>query len=133
MSQADRDKWNTRYREGTSYARKEPSPYLVSLEDLLPRRGRALDMAGGAGRNALWLARRGLDVSLADISGAAREIARGGADREGLPLRTLAIALEAGRLPPGPWDLILCVDFLWRPLFEALPVELAPCGMLVVS
>ena len=27
-----------------------------------------VDIAGGAGANALWLARRGLDVTLADIS-----------------------------------------------------------------
>ena len=89
-------------------------------------------MAGGTGRHALWLARRGLDVTMADLSGVALELGWREAARAGLPLRTRAIDLEAEPLPPGPWSLILCVDFLWRPLFEAIPAALAPGGLLVV-
>lgn len=50
----DREKWNARYREEGPPS--PPSPFLVGLDDLLPRRGRALDVAGGTGRHALWLA-----------------------------------------------------------------------------
>jgi SAM-dependent methyltransferase len=132
MAEADRLKWDARYREQEPGPR-QPSGSLVALDDLLPRRGRALDVAGGAGRNALWLARRGLDVTLADISGVALDLAGREATRAGLPLRTRALDLEAESLPPGPWDLILCVDFLWRPLFEAIPAALASGGLLVVA
>ena len=131
MAEADRRRWDVRYREHEPGLR-QPSGSLVALTDLLPQGGRALEVAGGTGRHALWLARRGLDVTLADISGVAPELARREAARAGLPLRTLAIDLEAEPLPPGPWDLVLCVDFLWRPLFEAIPAALAPGGLLVV-
>jgi SAM-dependent methyltransferase len=77
-------------------------------------------------------ARRGLEVTLADLSGVALELARREAARAGLTLRTLAIDLESEPLPPSPWSLILCVDFLWRPLFESISAALAPGGLLVV-
>ena len=55
----------------------------------------------GTGRHALWLARRGLDVTLADISGVALEVARAEACREGLVLHTVMRDLEAEPLPTG--------------------------------
>jgi SAM-dependent methyltransferase len=131
MAEADRSRWDTRYR-GHDAREREPSPFLESLEDLLPCRGRALDVAGGTGRNALWLARRGLDVTLADISEVALKIAREQAAAARLPLRTLAVDLEARPLPAGPWDLIVCAYFLWRPLLKSIPEALAPDGCVVV-
>ncbi|WP_145275790.1 class I SAM-dependent methyltransferase [Tautonia plasticadhaerens] len=132
MAEADRIRWDARHREQAG-REHGPSPFAVSLDGLLPHRGRALDVAGGTGRHALWLARRGLDVTLADLSGVALEIAAGRADREGLPLRTVTIDLEAGPAPEGPWDLIVCVDFLWRPLLAGLPTALHPGGLLLVA
>jgi tellurite methyltransferase len=131
MAESDRERWDARYREAGARSR-EPSRSLLAFDDLLPREGRALDLAGGTGRHALWLARRGLDVTLADVSGVALEIAAAEAARAGLMLRTLQVDLEAEPLPSGPWDLIVCVDFLWRPLFATIPVALGPGGQLVV-
>ena len=131
MAEGDRDRWNARYAE-----KAEPgsaSPFLEALDDLLPRRGRALDVAGGAGRNALWLARRGLETTLADVSDVALGQAAAAARAAGLPLSTLQIDLEASPLPAGPWDLVLCTYFLHRPLFDAVPAVLAPGGLLVVA
>jgi SAM-dependent methyltransferase len=125
MAEADRRRWDARYVAHEPGLR-QPSGSLVALADLLPQGGRALEVAGGTGRHALWLARRGLDVTLADISGVALELVRREAARAGLPLRTLAIDLEAEPLLPSRWDLILCVDFLWRSLLEAIPAAPAP-------
>ncbi|MGA9523661.1 MAG: class I SAM-dependent methyltransferase [Myxococcaceae bacterium] len=127
----DREKWNARYRESPGTG--APSTFLTSLDELLPRRGRVLDVAGGTGRHALWLARRGLDVTLADLSDAGLAIAAGEAEREGLPLTTVQVDLERSPLPRGPWDVILCFNFLHRPLFEAFARELAHGGYLVVE
>jgi tellurite methyltransferase len=131
MAGTDRERWDARHRERGG-RESPPSPVLVGLDTVLPRHGAAFDVAGGTGRHSLWLARRGLDVTLADISGVALDIARGRADAAGLRLRTVAVDLEAEPLPAGPWDLVVCVDFLWRPLFDAVPVVLAPGGWLVV-
>ncbi|HUL58201.1 MAG TPA: class I SAM-dependent methyltransferase [Anaeromyxobacteraceae bacterium] len=128
----DRERWNARYRAGDAPS-AEPSTFLLGLDDLLPRRGRALDVAGGAGRHALWLARRGLDVTLADVSDVALERAAAAARREGLALRIVRVDLTASPLPAGPWDAILCAYFLHRPLLSALPAALAPGGVLAVA
>jgi 2-polyprenyl-3-methyl-5-hydroxy-6-metoxy-1,4-benzoquinol methylase len=62
--------WNKKYSEG-SHASLEPDPFLVSAcQEFLSgqRAGSALDVAGGVGRHAIWLARRGWRVRLLDIS-----------------------------------------------------------------
>jgi tellurite methyltransferase len=131
MSHADREKWNARFREGSAYAREQPSDFLIGLGDRLPPAGRALDVAGGAGRNSVWLARRGLSVTLADISDEALARARAQADRAGVALDLRQTDLEVDPLPPGPFDLILSFNFLRRELFAAFPHHLAPGGLLV--
>jgi len=131
MPLGDREKWNTRYRAEEAVA--PPSPFLAALDDVLPRRGRALDVGGGSGRNALWLARRGLEVTLADVSDVALERAAAAARAEALTLETVRVDLEAEPLPPGPWDLILCAYFLHRPLFAAFTAALSAGGWLVVA
>ena len=131
MPAGDREKWNERYHDEEAVA--DPSPFLTTLDALLPRRGRALDVAGGSGRNALWLAARGLDVTLADVSDVALERAAREAHDRGIALATLRIDLESSPLPRGPWDLVLCTYFLHRPLFAAFATELAPGGWLVVA
>jgi SAM-dependent methyltransferase len=130
MSRDDRIRWDAKYREASARPRR-PSPFLVSVADILPPGGRALDVAGGAGANAVWLAGRGWDVTLADISPVGLSAAREHAQRAGVVLRTLEIDLEQDAFPSGPWDLIVCVHFLWRPLFATIPGELAPGGVLV--
>ncbi len=130
MSLAERTKWDARYR--ASPPSFTPSPVLDDLDAVLPRRGRALDLGGGFGRNALALARRGLDVTLADISPVGLEQARAEAERAGLQLTTVAVDLEEDAPPPGPWDLILQFHYLHRPLFARYPTLLAPGGVLVV-
>lgn len=126
----DRERWDARWRErgepGT------PSRALLDLERFLPARGRALDVGGGAGRHAVWLAGRGFDVTIADVSPEGLRIASDAASSAGLPLSTVAIDLEREPLPEGPWDVIVQHHFLHRPLFAAFPCALAPCGTLFV-
>jgi SAM-dependent methyltransferase len=131
VPEPDRDRWNARYAARTE--RSAPSPFLEELGDLLPRRGRALDLAGGAGRHAFWLARRGLEVTLVDVSDVALAQAEATARAEGLAIATACQDLLASPPPPGPWDLVLCTYFLHRPLFAAFPGMLAPGGILAFA
>lgn len=139
VSTQDRIRWDERYRARGREVRP-PSPFLTALDPLLPRgadpAGRpptALDVAGGTGRHALWLARRGLDVTLADVSPVALEIARVEAAVAAVHLRFIELDLEEQPFPPGPFDVIVSFDFLHRPLFDAFPESLAPGGLLVFS
>lgn len=131
VTDADRERWNARYE--AEDAVPPPSPWLDGLDALLPRAGRALDAGGGSGRNALWLARRGLAVTLADLSPVALARAAREARARGLPLATVEVDLEVAPPPPGPWDVVLCLYFLHRPLLAAAPALLAPGGLLVVA
>src|SRR4051812_46894880 len=131
MSLDDRLRWDEKYRQDTARP-SLPSPFLVAISDMLPGGGKVLDLAGGAGANAVWLASRGWDVTVADISPAGLAIATEQARSAGVVLRTLEVDLEQEAFPPGPWDLIVCVRFLWRPLFEVIPEALSPGGVLVV-
>lgn len=74
-----RERWNRRWAGERANAATTPSAFLIAeIESLSP--GRALDVACGAGRNAVWLARRGWRVTGMDFSEvalrAAGELAR---------------------------------------------------------
>lgn len=131
MSEEERQRWNARYAGQSGLP--EPSPFLRSLADQLPRAGRALDVAGGAGHDALWLARRGLDVTLVDISDVALERAARAAHEACVSLRTQRLDMEAEPLPPGPYDVVLCFNYLWRPFFAEVPQRLAPGGLFLFA
>ena len=131
MSKTDREKWNSRYEEQDATL-DAPSDFLLSIADLLPASGRALDVAGGAGRHALFLARRGLHVTLVDISEVALAQVRRIAEDQALSLQTIAADLETDPFPAGSWDLIFCSFYLQRSLFTAFRETLAPAGLLTV-
>jgi len=131
MSEEDRQRWNERYARG-DHADLEPSAILVALDPWLPRHGRALDVAGGSGRHAHWLARRGLEVLLTDISEVAISRAAAYATAENLSVEVMARDLETEPVPFGPWDLIVDFHFLHRPLVPRLIESLAPNGVLVI-
>lgn len=130
MSDEDREKWNARYAN-PDRARSDESPFLSSCLEALPRRGRALDVAGGAGRNAVVLARHGLEVTMVDISEVGLDIARKRADSDGLTIETVARDLEHEPLPEGPWDVIVSMLFLRRNLLSEYGRLLAPGGFLI--
>ena len=106
---------------------------MLGLADFLPPSGRALDVAGGTGRHAIWLSEQGLDVTLADISPTALEIANRRAAVRGVMISTVEVDFSRDHIPPGPWDVILCVHYLQRDLFRPLTASLAPKGVLAVT
>ncbi|MEM6327846.1 MAG: class I SAM-dependent methyltransferase [Bacteroidota bacterium] len=60
--------WDARYAaDGYTYG-TEPNAWLARHADLLPPTGRALVPASGEGRDAVWLASRGLSVTAVDLS-----------------------------------------------------------------
>lgn len=134
VSAADRDKWNARHREAeASQSTRPPRAFLVDLEPILQRDGRALDIAGGRGFEAVWLASRGLDTTLVDTSTVALEHARARASRAGVALTTLELDLQTEPLPPGPWTVVTCFDYLQRELFAAIRDQLEPGGLVLFA
>ncbi len=124
-------KWNDRWSDKAPAANWQPDSWLQRVSPLLPR-GAALDIACGIGRNALYLAEQGLSVTAVDISDVALAQLEQEAKRRGLKLSPLQLDLENGpSLPPGPFDLVLNMFYLYRPLVPQLLALVRPGGVAV--
>jgi tellurite methyltransferase len=136
MSADDQARWNEKYRHG-SHSWETPDDFLSDayerfLAGTTP--GRALDVAGGAGRHSLWLAQRGWQVDLLDVSDVGAAMAREKADAAGVTIHTEVLDLgEAAGVDLGfqQYDLIVIFFYLRRRLFPAISSALKPGGCLV--
>jgi tellurite methyltransferase len=131
MATGDRDRWNDKWAVagvGTGHGSK----LLDLLEPWLPESGRVLDIAGGGSSDSLEFARRGFDVTVADVSDVGLIQARQRAMAEDLVITTVEVDLETEPLPAGPWDVITVANYLQRGLFPAMTGCLAPGGILGV-
>lgn len=126
-----REKWNERYaRDDLQPFADAPADWLVEHRALLAGGGRALDVACGDGRNALYLAQRGYEVDAIDASDVVIAALRDAARERGLAIAPCVVDLEHEPLPAGPYDAVIVMNFLQRDLFGPLQDVLAPGGLL---
>lgn len=127
-------KWDQRYRSGQQPEdlNAAPAPLVVETARRL-RPGRALDLACGTGRNALWLAAQGWKVTAVDGAPAAIEILQRRAAQSGVVIDARIADLERSEyaIEPGQWDLILMCYYLRRDLFEPAKRGVSPGGVLL--
>ena len=101
-----RDAWNQRYAGTELVWTAQPNRFLVAeTEDIAP--GRALDLACGEGRNAVWLARRGWEVTGVDFAGVGLEKARRLSEEAGVEAEWVESDLLDYRPPAGESDLVI--------------------------
>lgn len=124
--------WDKRYRSGSYTPRRYPSPLLVENVEWLPD-GLALDVAAGAGRNALFLAERGYDVDAVDVSQEALEIGRNRADERGCTVNWVHADVEAGGLPEQEYDVVTVSFYHAHQRLADVKDRLAPGGVLLIE
>jgi tellurite methyltransferase len=108
-----------------------PAPFLVANIALLPA-GPVLDVAMGAGRNALYLSSKGFAVTGVDNDSEALRRAGENARARGLTVDIRPGDLESGYvIPAEAYRTIICFNYLHRPLFPALRAALRPGGVIV--
>lgn len=90
-------------------------------------------MACGTGRNALFLAESGFDVTAADISHVAVERGRAEADRRGLELTWIVADLDEWRPEPDAFDVITVVRYRNPRIWPHLVSGVAPNGWVLVE
>lgn len=130
MSLKDKEKWDSKYAAGNHVADKEPSDWLKENVEFLAGRGKALDIAMGEGRNAVFVASLGYDVLGVDISEAGIRRAQALAKEKKVRITTEAVDLDDYHIPENEYDLILCFNFLDRRLFSEIRRALKPGGLV---
>lgn len=141
MAGTDQQSWNQRYIDG-EFGFREPDVFVTEahknyLQPLLPAASAGLDLAGGAGHHAVWLAQQGWRMTLADWSDAALSMAweKDATLPEDHALETVQGAAldvvvqfhEQGRR----FGFVLVSFFLDRAALPWLPQILAPGGLLL--
>ncbi|WP_117364964.1 class I SAM-dependent methyltransferase [Natrarchaeobaculum sulfurireducens] len=127
---SDRDRWNDRYQDPSFDLPDDPIPELERRIETLPE-GRALDVATGTGRNALFLAANGYAVDAIDVSDVALEQARQRADQRALDVNWRRADLAETDLETDRYDVITVAFFAALEHLPALKEALAPGGVLV--
>ena len=121
---ADRIKWNEKYR-----SRDYPAEPSAVVKDfcLLAGGRRALDIAAGSGRNALYLAEQGFAVDAVDISDGGLALVAGLHPN----IRPVCADLDTFDIPAQRYDLIVNILYLNRRLFPQVREGLRPGGLLI--
>lgn len=133
-----RDRWQARYSAGAWLFGDEPNEWLRSNAWRLRPGMRALCPGEGEGRNAVFLASLGLDVTAVDFAPAALAHARDLAARRGAPIVTVEADVARWPWPEAAFDLVALI-FVQLSADERVPVHrgamqaLAPGGLLVLE
>ena len=138
MAQSTQQHWDERYRSG-EFSYRLTDDFVIDahenyLAPLLPARGTGLDLAGGAGHHAIWLAQQGWRMTLVDWSDVALDIARRQAIEAGVDLeirRGPALAtVQQFAAENRKFGFILVSFFLDRAVLPRIPEILRPGGLL---
>ena len=136
--------WDDRYLSG-EHTPKDPSPLLIkAIKDLKP--GRALDLACGVGRHAIYLAAHGWQVTAVDSSRVGIEILRQHERGARIPAcgaqasclhqidaHVVDLEKDEFQIEPATYDLICNFYYLQRDLFPAIRSGVKPGGALVAA
>jgi SAM-dependent methyltransferase len=100
------ERWNKEFAGPLENLNRQPNAGLVAAIAGRPA-ARALDLGTGEGRNAIYLAERGWDVTGVDLSDVAVAQARKNAAARGVKLNTVVADLDGYDFGDGQWDLVL--------------------------
>ena len=134
-SEEQRAHWDLKYEQGLT-SLTEPDPFFVSaygqfVAQFFPNAGLALDLAGGLGRHALWLASRNWRVTVVDLSNVAIGKLSQAALELNVNLDLLVGDAAEYKFEPTRFDLIVLFYHLDRSLFLKIVSALKPSGLLI--
>ncbi len=130
------DFWNARYAEPELAYGDAPNDFLASVADRIG--GRILCLAEGQGRNAVFLAQRGLEVVAVDRSEVGLERAQAFAAEHGVEITTQVADLEDYDLGLEAWDAVVSIFAhtsaeIRRSLHRRVVASLRPGGAFVLE
>jgi len=134
-SEEQRARWDLKYEQGLP-SLTEPDPFFIAafgrfVDPSFPKAGAALDLAGGLGRHALWLASRSWQVTVIDVSAVAIAKLSQTARELNVKLELLVGDASEYKFEPARFDLIVLFYHLDRNLFPKIVSALKPGGLLI--
>lgn len=131
-AEQDKIRWDKKYATEKYLFGQEAIPFLQNHVGLLPK-GQVLDLAIGEGRNGIFLATQGFDVTGVDISEEGLKKAQALAAKHGVTITTVVADLETYKIPANTFDVIICTYYLQRDLFPRIAAALKPGGMALIE
>ena len=131
-AEQDKIRWNEKYATEKYLFGQEAIPFLQNHVGLLPK-SQVLDLAIGEGRNGIFLATQGFDVTGVDISEEGLKKAQALAAKHGVTITTVVADLETYKIPANTFDVIICTYYLQRDLFPQIAAALKPGGMTLIE
>lgn len=125
-------KWNQRYAQFDLNKQLTIAPLLATWLPKLPSQGMALDIAAGAGRHTLALARHGLTTYALDVAYQGLRLIQKQLEAN-LAIKPIVLDLEKGWLPLGNYKVILNFFFLERAIWPLISERLAPGGWFIME
>lgn len=126
----DQAAWDAHYNSEEYIYGEEPLELLKQNIGLL-KKGRALDLAAGEGRNAVFLAEQGFQVKAVDISAVALKKARRLAAKKGVEIETVTASLDFFEPEEGGYDVVILSYYFARELIDKIKKALRPGGIIV--
>ncbi len=129
------ERWDARYGKAESFVYgSEPVRFLKEqMPTLARRKGRALCLAAGEGRNAVYLAQQGFKVVAVDISAVGLEKCRALAQRRGVEVETVTADLTTFDLGIEGYDLITDFYYHQPDLLPKILAALKPGGFFILQ
>src|ERR1700750_99564 len=103
------ERWQGRFGADAYLSGPAPNAFLAAQRERLPKRGRALAVADGEGRNGVWLAGEGLAGGLVDFLPAGAGKARAAAAQGGVTIATEQVDLLSYAWPEETYDVIVVI------------------------
>lgn len=129
-----RDQYNETYASPTDQRTFNQEPNAFMVETLLTwKPGRALDVGMGQGRNAIWLAKQGWNVTGIDLSDVGVKLAQQNAMRAGVRINAIVANAEDFDFGVDQWDLIVLCYVPFAPYRDRLVRSLKPGGLVLVE
>lgn len=100
-------RWESRFDKPEYEFGKAPNEFLARCKPLLPKSGKALAVADGEGRNGVWLAEQGLDVTSTDFSPSAQKKARALAAERGVSVTFEQADMHTWPYPENAFDVVV--------------------------
>ena len=129
----ERNRWNNSLTRDTAYKfNKQPNALLIdAIKNRKP--GEALDVGMGQGRNSIYLAQQGWNVTGFDIADEAVASAKARAEKVNVKITTMLEPIETFDFGDSRWDLIAYVyeGCMEKEVLEKIKKSLKPGGIIV--